>query len=125
MMSKKLIVSNDVFDAVVASKKTADEIIREALQMTSSGLNTREGVFLPEGTDLLAWYKDRPYYAKVRDNQIEIMGENFNSVSAAAKRVTKSQVNGWTFWQCKLPGKSEFVSMEKLRTKRRNPRVSK
>ncbi len=37
--------------------------------------------------------------------------------SAAAIRITGSNVNGWRFWKCRLPGAPQFVPIERLRGK--------
>ena len=39
----------------------------------------------------------------------------FSSPSAAAIEVTKSSINGWIFWECKLPGKQNWQSINSLR----------
>jgi len=31
--------------------------------------------------------------------------------------ITGSNVNGWRFWKCKLPGTAQFVVIERLRGK--------
>lgn len=46
---------------------------------------------------------------------LEVMGEQFTSTSSAAVKVTGRPMNGWDFWQCKMPGKSEFVRINTLR----------
>lgn len=102
-MNKKIIVSDEVAKAITASKKSADEILRQALGLSTNGFVARGGVILPEGTTLISFYKDRPYYATIKEGSIEIMGETFKSPSAAAEKITGCHVNGWTFWQCKLP----------------------
>lgn len=33
---------------------------------------------------------------------------------SAAVKVTGRPTNGWDFWQCKMPGKAEFVRINKL-----------
>ena len=114
-MNKKITVSTEVAAAVAASKKTADELLREALLQKSDGLVTKEGVIFPNGTALLSWYKDRAYYANVSDGTIEIMGEHVDTMSAAAQMVTKGRVNGWEFWKCRRPGDAEFIPVKNLR----------
>jgi hypothetical protein len=90
-------------------------VLREVLQIKAEGLETAEGVIFPEGTAFLSWYKERPHWCHVKDGAIVIQGERFPSVSAAAVKITGRPTNGWDFWQAKLPGKSEFVRISKLR----------
>lgn len=115
-MAKTITVTDAVAKALAESGRSADEILREVLKVKAEGLSTTEGVHFPEGTAFLAWYKDRPYWGHVKDGMIEIQGERFSSVSAAAGRITKRPTNGWDFWQAKFPGSAEFVRISKLRT---------
>lgn len=115
-MNKKITVSSEVAAAVQASNKTADEMLRDILQIDKGSFKARHGVILPEGTALMSWYKDRAYYAKVSNGTIEIMDEHYDSPSAAAEKVTGCHVNGWTFWHCRMPGKRDFVPLDKLRS---------
>ena len=114
-MSKTITVSDAVAKALEEAKRTADEVLREALKVAPDGMATGEGVTFPEGTAFLAWYKDRPYWGHVHGGMLEIQGERFTSVSSAAGKVTHRPTNGWDFWQAKLPGSSEFVKINKLR----------
>lgn len=110
----KVDITGPVAAALKAQSRTADEILREALGVKEDGLFT-DGVFFPDGTHFLAWYKDRPYWGKVRAGQIEMNDELFPSVSAAASKITGRPTNGWDFWQSKLPGKHEFTRISRLR----------
>lgn len=113
---KTITVAPAIAKALAASGKSVDELLRDALGIKSEGLETSEGVVFPEGTAFLAWYKDRPYWGHVKDGAIDLNGERFPSVSAAAVKITGRPTNGWDFWQCKAPGKNEFVRISKLRT---------
>lgn len=113
--AKTVQISDAVAKALLASGKSAEDFLRETLKIKIKGLTTAEGVAFPEGTAFLAWYKDRPYWGHVKNGALEIMGERFTSVSAAAVKVTGRPTNGWDFWQCKHPGKGEFVRIGKLR----------
>jgi hypothetical protein len=112
---KTITVTPAIAKALAASGKSVDKLLREALGIKTAGLETAEGVVFPEGTAFLAWYKDRPYWGHVKDGAIELNGEAFPSVSAAAVKITGRPTNGWDFWQAKPPGKSEFVRISKLR----------
>lgn len=114
-MRKTTILSSPIVKALDAVGMTADEFLRSALNIKPDGLLTAEGVLFPEGTAFLAWYKDRAYWAHVRNGALELMGERFASVSSAAGKITHRPTNGWDFWQAKLPGKSDFVKLTTLR----------
>jgi hypothetical protein len=74
-----------------------------------------KGVTFPPGTELRADYGGRKYYAKIENGAIVYDGKRFKSPSPAANAITGNSVNGWKFWQCRLPGKSGWVSLSKLR----------
>lgn len=94
----------------------ADEVIRKALDIKAEGLSTVEGVFFPEGTALLAWYKDNAHVGRVKEGAIEVNGERYSSVSGAAASITgRPTTNGWSFWMVKLPGKNDFVHIANFR----------
>ncbi len=113
-MTKQITISLAVAKALEAANKTADEVLRHALKVKAEGLTT-SGVTFPEGTCFLAWYKDRPYWGIVKDGALIIRDKRFTSTSAAAGEITKRPTNGWDFWQCKFPGKGEFIRISKLR----------
>lgn len=112
---KSVPISPAVAKALKDAKLNADEVLRKALNIKPEGLITIEGITFPEGTVFMAWYKDRPYWAKVEGGAIEIMGERFTSVSGPASKITGRPTNGWDFWQCRFPGKSTFVKLSSLR----------
>lgn len=74
-----------------------------------------KGIEIPEGTEFRTLYKGNYYYGKVENGYLVVDGINFSSPSSAAKHITKNSVNGWIFWECKLPGNDEFQIMSSLR----------
>lgn len=95
---------------------TAEDVIRKALDLKPDGLATIEGVFFPEGTAFLVWYKEAAHFGHVKDGAIVIEGKPYTSVSGAAAAITgRATTNGWSFWTVKLPGKTEFVPIASLR----------
>lgn len=74
-----------------------------------------KGVILPHGTELRAEYDGRIHNAEISNGKIIYNGESHKTPSAAARDVTKTSINGWTFWECKIPGKSEWILIDKLR----------
>ena len=66
-----------------------------------------KGVRFPAGTEFRANYKGQVHVARVESGALMLSnGKRFDSPSAAAVSITGSAVNGWRFWECKLPGKS-------------------
>lgn len=117
-MVKRVKLSADVERALANRAVDLDSILRNALGLSAKSMTTPEGTELPEGTDFLAWYgpAGRPFWGKLKDGQIEMFGERFPTVSAAAAKITgRPTTNGWEFWQVKLPGQTRFVPIMELR----------
>lgn len=76
---------------------------------------TSKGVRFPAGTAFRAEYKGKQYTAVVENGALVLNNERFLSPSAAAMAITQSPVNGWVFWECKLPGQSTWKPIKSLR----------
>jgi DNA sulfur modification protein DndB len=74
-----------------------------------------KNVEFPHGTEFRSTYHRQMYNARVDDGFLVLNGEKFSSPSAAAIKVTGNSVNGWIFWECKLPGKQNWQSINSLR----------
>lgn len=74
-----------------------------------------KGVAFPHGTEFRGSHKGQMYSAKVDDGSLVLNDKKFFSPSAAAIQVTGNSVNGWIFWECKLPGKQSWQSINALR----------
>ena len=107
---------------------THNDVIRELLGLkkgastSSAGPGTTavqdwtsKGVRFPVGTAFRAEYKGKQYTATVENGGLVLNGERFLSPSAAAMAITQSPVNGWIFWDCKLPGQSTWKLRKTLR----------
>lgn len=125
-------VDFDVYKAIIARRPSEDvsnnEVLRQLFYLgprsAESDRVTRpnpgdwiiKGVRLPVGTELRATHKGKTYLARVAGGALQLNGESFGSVSAAAVRITGNPVNGWKFWQVRLPGQSGWKSLDGLRT---------
>jgi hypothetical protein len=107
---------------------TYNDVIREALKMPKTAKAAKptvngqpwvvSGTGFPSGSDFMADYKGTAHTGIVKDGKLELSdGSKFTTPSAAAMHITGSNVNGWRFWKCKLPGASQFVLIERLRGK--------
>jgi hypothetical protein len=74
-----------------------------------------DGVAFPNGTEFRCQYKGYFYYAQVINGALMINGKKFLSPTAAAVSITRNSVDGWLFWDCKLPGNSSWVSISALK----------
>jgi hypothetical protein len=124
-------VDFDVFKALTARRSTEDvtenDVLRQLLRLPSRGSSilksdspgpddwVTKGVRLPVGTELRATYRGQTYLARVSSGALVYDGKRFNSPSAAAVSITHNPVNGWTFWECRLPGQGRWMSLKELR----------
>lgn len=124
-------ISFDVYKALTMRRTsesvTYDDVLRELLRLPQSSepkvatIKARpEGwsykdVFFPNGTEFRANYKGKPYTASVENGALMLNGERIGSPSLAAHKITKTSVNGWRFWECRLPGDSRWRMIEALR----------
>jgi hypothetical protein len=84
-------------------------------QISGAGDWVTKGVRFPNGTKFRASYKGQTYYGKVESGRLVVDNKRFHSPTAAAVSITGHQVNGWTFWECCMPGKSFWKTIKSLR----------
>ena len=127
-------VDFEVYKQLTVRRATEDvtynDVIRELLGLAQSGPTPRaeqdagespedwvaKGVRFPVGTDFRAHYKGQMYTARVEGGVLVLAnGKRFDSPSAAAVSITGNSVNGWRFWECRLPGKSSWQLIEGMR----------
>lgn len=121
----------DVFKAITlrrpSEETTENDVLREVF-----GLPAKKGPFLnlltpgprdwvtrwvrfPAGTEFRANYKGQTHLARVEGGAIVVQGKSYDTPSSAAMSITKSNVNGWRFWEARLPGQSGWKMIESLR----------
>ena len=122
----------DVFKELTIRRKTEEtthnDVLRELLglnpkkrqamptgALTGEGDWVQKGVRFPKGTEFRATYKGQNIYGKVDAGALVVDGQSFNSVSAAAVSITGNAVNGWIFWECRLPGSDSWKIIKSLR----------
>jgi len=128
----------EVFKALTVRRETEatsyNDVIRELLKLgtparveqsvapAASEASAQDwlckGVRFPAGTEFRANYKGGVYYAKVEGGSLVVDGKSVTSPSDAAKIVTNTNVNGWTFWECRFPGESRWKLIKGLRSQR-------
>jgi predicted CopG family antitoxin len=74
-----------------------------------------KGVRFPAGSEFRASYKGAVHYAKVEGGALVVDGKSVTSPSDAARLITNTSVNGWTFWECRFPGESRWKLIKGLR----------
>ena len=74
-----------------------------------------DGVAFPHGTAFRGKYKDYFYRGIVNNGTFILNGKKFLSPCAAATTITRDAVDGWLFWDCKIPGRSSWESIYELK----------
>ncbi len=74
-----------------------------------------KGIRFPAGTEFRANYKGQTHLARVEGGGIVVEGKRYDTPSSAAMAITKSNVNGWRFWEARLPGQAGWKMIESLR----------
>jgi hypothetical protein len=62
------------------------------------------GVNFPPGTEFRARYKGKVYVGTVEKGALLVNGKRAVNPSSAANMITGNNVNGWRFWEARLPG---------------------
>jgi negative regulator of replication initiation len=121
----------DVFKAIT-SRRTSESITPNDVLRELFGLKKQEqpppsleekgktpwitkGITFPHGTEFRATHKGKIYYAVVQEGALLLDGKKYYSSSNAAGAITGNAVNGWIFWECKLPGSQEWKLIKLLR----------
>ncbi|MBW9116621.1 DUF4357 domain-containing protein [Rhizobium cauense] len=104
---------------------TYDDVIRGLLKLPTTLPEVQrapekkawsfKSITLPHGTELRANYKGKTYEAGVVDGVWMQNGQPQTSPSAAANAITGNSVNGWTFWEAKLPDQHRWRALASLR----------
>ena len=124
-------VDFDVFKALTMRRPsesvTENDVLRELLGFsrkeptaekrgdTSPSDWITKGVRFPVGTEFRAHYKGQTHLGRVDAGALVLNGKRFDTPSSAAMSITKNPVNGWTFWECRLPGQSSWQIIKALR----------
>jgi hypothetical protein len=106
------ITPNDVLRDVFGLEPRQDSLTQKA---QSGKPWVVKGVVFPHGTEFRSSYKGQMYYARVDNGSLLLNEKKFSSPSAAAMSITKNSINGWKFWECKLPGNHNWQIIIALR----------
>lgn len=129
---KSIEVDFDVFKAITMLRPSEDvtenDVLRDLLGLPpvrttiavapagpAPGDWLAKGVRFPEGTEFRASYQGQTYLGRVKNGALVLKGERFDSPSAAGMAITGYPVNGWTFWECRLPGQTSWTILKSLR----------
>ena len=120
----------DVFKEITLRRKsenvTPNDVLRQVFSLEPKSEDafsdparehpwvTKGVSFLP-GTEFRATHKGKMYNGIVQNGALVIDGKRFTSSSAAAVSITGNSVNGWIFWECKMPGLNSWKTIKNLR----------
>lgn len=127
---KTIEIDLDVYKRIEEHRESFDQsendILRRLLDLeeqpvkmvrgNKTGLNVGDGVVLPDGTQLRKKYKGQLYEVAVTNGRIIYNGKGYTSPSGAAVAITGSPVNGWRFWEVKMPDDDEYRLLAELRS---------
>ena len=74
-----------------------------------------KGVIFPHNTEFRLKYKGKLYLARVEDGALVYDGQRYDSPSPAAIAIGGHSMNGWLWWECRLPGSGSWVQITGLR----------
>ncbi len=124
-------VDFDVYKALMLRRPSEDvtenDVLRELLGLSRNSKSATpanppapgdwvtKGVRFPAGTEFRANYKGQIYLGRAESGALVLNGKRFDTPSAAAMSITKNPVNGWTFWECRVPGRASWQILKALR----------
>ena len=124
-------VDFDVYKALTMRRPSEDvsenDVLRQLLGLsTTRAPASASGVLAPgewvtkgirflAGTEFRAKYKGQTWLARVEGGALVLNGKRYDTPSAAAGSITDNPVNGWTFWECRLPGQAGWNMLKSLR----------
>ena len=124
-------VDFDVFKALTlrrpSEEVTENDVLRELLRLPAKrdtaaapaspapGDWIAKGVRFPSGSEFRATYRGQTYLGRVEGGSLVLGGKRYDTPSAAAMSITGNPVNGWTFWEARLPGQAGWKMIKSLR----------
>ena len=121
----------DVFKAITlrrpSEETTENDVLREVFGLPAKKLGPQspatpasddwvaKGVRFPAGTEFRAHHKGQTFLGRAERGALVLDGKRYDSPSSAAVSITGSSVNGWRFWEARLPGQPGWKMIESLR----------
>ena len=110
------VTENDVLRGLLGLNDSIPKSISKPETRETQGAPwVNKGVVFPHNTEFRATYKGQQYTGAIDNGALVINGERFSSPSAAAVSITENPVNGWRFWECRLPGTNRWKIIASMR----------
>jgi hypothetical protein len=97
------------------------EVDEEAAPKPFGRAWSSEGAVLPHGTQVKMDYGQQLIEGEIVDGKWVCEGQTFDSPSAAASALARTKdgettsLNGWNYWEAKLPGSAEWRTIRGMR----------
>ncbi|MBW1723777.1 MAG: hypothetical protein JRD87_01795 [Deltaproteobacteria bacterium] len=110
--SSKDTYQNEVFES---SERLGD--VKQQSAKNSGGCVSWvvESVVFPDGTEFRGKYKGYFYYGKVRNGILTLGEKEFISPCEAALTITRTPIDGWLFWDCKMPEQVSWMNISEFK----------
>jgi hypothetical protein len=97
------------------TKPLPETVEHLAHELSGKGGFFSRGLWLPNGTELRARYKQHEFRARIANNSwLDADGRRHASPSAAATAITDTSVNGLRFWEAKRPDDTIWRRLDAL-----------
>jgi len=111
------VTENDVLRTLLGLMAKGGQAVPAAANVADAGDWIAKGIRFPAGTEFRANHKGQTWLGRVGRGALVVNGKRFDTPSAAAVAITKTPTNGWTFWECRLPGQASWQIIKGLRRK--------
>lgn len=111
------VTENDVLRDLLGLSPKRQRADPNVIPVSDANAWTVKGVRFPADTEFRATFKGQTWLGRVEHGALVINGKKFDTPSAAAVAITKVATNGWTFWECRLPGQASWQIIKGLRRK--------
>lgn len=110
--------SKDAYQKGIFESSESLDSVKEKSAENSGGCVSWvvESVVFPDGTEFRGKYKGYFYYGKVRNGTLALDEKEFISPCEAALTITRTPIDGWLFWDCKLPGQLSWMNISELKS---------
>jgi hypothetical protein len=113
--SSESVSENDVLRQLLGLPPASSSASAETSTRASPADWVTKGIRFPAGAEFRATHKGQTYLARVEAGALVLGGRRFTSPSSAAVSITKTNINGWRFWQFRFPGQTSWRSLDSLR----------
>ncbi|MDB5810505.1 MAG: hypothetical protein JWN94_2627 [Betaproteobacteria bacterium] len=115
MRPREDVTHNDVLRGLLKLPKSKIATAERTSESSAQGAWIAKAVRFPAGTEFRATYKGKEVRGRVEAGALVVNETRFSTPSAAAVAVTGSPVNGWSFWECRLPGQAAWKMLKAIR----------